>query len=201
MLDGALKPKLDPFLTVVGKRLAGAGITANTVTIVGLAIGLLAAGAIWTQFYGLALALLLVSRICDGLDGAVARATSSSDYGGYLDIVLDFAFYGAIPLGFVLADPSANAVAGAVLIFSFYLNGASFLAFAIMAEKHDLTTDKRGPKSFFFSTGLTEATETIVVFVLFCLFPAWFPVIAYIFAALVFYTAISRIVITGRTLN
>ncbi|MEO1700872.1 MAG: CDP-alcohol phosphatidyltransferase family protein [Pseudomonadota bacterium] len=201
MLDGALKPKLDPFLTVVGKRLAGAGITANTVTIVGLAIGLLAAGAIWTQYYGLALALLLVSRICDGLDGAVARATSSSDYGGYLDIVLDFAFYGAIPLGFVLADPSANAVAGAVLIFSFYLNGASFLAFAIMAEKHDLTTDKRGPKSFFFSTGLTEATETIVVFVLFCLFPAWFPVIAYIFAALVFYTAISRIVITGRTLN
>ncbi|MEO0919940.1 MAG: CDP-alcohol phosphatidyltransferase family protein, partial [Pseudomonadota bacterium] len=156
---------------------------------------------IWAGQYWLGLALLLLSRICDGLDGAVARVTSSSDFGGYLDIVLDFVFYGAIPLGFVLADPSANAIAGAVLIFSFYVNGASFLAFAIMAEKHKLTTDQRGEKSFFFSTGLAEATETIVVFVLFCLLPTWFPIIAYIFAIIVFYTALSRIVMTGRVLS
>ncbi|MEO1749025.1 MAG: CDP-alcohol phosphatidyltransferase family protein [Pseudomonadota bacterium] len=201
MFDGTLRPKLDPYLDALARRLARAGATANAVTIAGLVIGLFAAGAIWVEQYWLGLALLLVSRICDGLDGAVARITSSSDYGGYLDIVLDFAFYGAIPLGFVLADPSANAVAGAVLIFSFYVNGASFLAFAIMAEKHNLTTDQNGPKSFFFSTGLTEATETIVVFSLFCLFPTWFSVIAYVFAVLVFYTAISRIVMTGRILS
>ncbi|MEO0542962.1 MAG: CDP-alcohol phosphatidyltransferase family protein [Pseudomonadota bacterium] len=200
MFDGAIRPKLDPLLNATAKALAGFGVTANSVTVAGLIIGLFAAGAIWAGAFWLALALLLASRICDGLDGALARVTSSSDYGGYLDIVLDFAFYGAIPLGFVLFDPSANAVAGAVLIFSFYVNGASFLAFAIMAEKHNLTTDQRGEKSFFFSTGLAEATETIVVFVLFCLFPSWFPVIAYTFAAIVFYTALSRIVMTGRIL-
>ncbi|MEL6817097.1 MAG: CDP-alcohol phosphatidyltransferase family protein [Pseudomonadota bacterium] len=201
MFDGTLRPKLDPYLDALARRLARAGASANAVTIAGLVIGLFAAGAIWAGQYWLGLALLLLSRICDGLDGAVARVTSSSDFGGYLDIVLDFVFYGAIPLGFVLADPSANAIAGAVLIFSFYVNGASFLAFAIMAEKHKLTTDQRGEKSFFFSTGLAEATETIVVFVLFCLLPTWFPIIAYIFAIIVFYTALSRIVMTGRVLS
>ena len=52
-----------------------------------------------------------MSRLFDGLDGAVARASTKTDRGGFLDIVLDFAFYGAIPLGFVLADPAGNAVA------------------------------------------------------------------------------------------
>ncbi|MEM1377301.1 MAG: CDP-alcohol phosphatidyltransferase family protein [Pseudomonadota bacterium] len=201
MLDGAIRPKLDPFLNAAAKTIAATGLTANGVTILGLWIGLAAAAAIWAQLYWAGLVLLLISRICDGLDGAVARITGKTDFGGYLDIVLDFAFYGAIPLGFVLADPSANAIAGAVLIFSFYVNGASFLAFAIMAEKHSLTTDQRGEKSFFFTTGLAEATETIVVFVLFCLFPAWFSVIAYVFAAVVFYTAVSRIVMTGHVLS
>ncbi|MEL6435373.1 MAG: CDP-alcohol phosphatidyltransferase family protein [Pseudomonadota bacterium] len=201
MLDGAIRPKLDPALNATARAIAATGISANGVTIIGLLIGFAAAGAVWAQVYWLGLVLLLVSRACDGLDGAVARITGKTDFGGYLDIVLDFAFYGVIPLGFVLADPSANAVAGAVLIFSFYVNGASFLAFAIMAEKNDLTTDQRGEKSFFFTTGLAEATETIVVFVLFCLLPDWFSVIAYVFAAIVFYTALSRIIMTDRVLR
>ena len=97
-----------------------------------------------------------------------------------------------IPLGFVLAEPAANAVAGATLLFSFYVNGASFLAYAIMAEKRGLASDARGEKSLYFTSGLAEATETIVVFVLFCLLPARFAVIAYVFAALTLFTARSR---------
>ena len=107
----------------------------------------------------------------------------------------------AMKMVFVLADPAANAIAGAVLVFSFYVNGASFLAFAIMAEKHGLSTHQRGEKSFFFTTGLAEATETIAVFVLACLFPAWFPWLAWAFAAICLYTAVSRIVMTGRMLG
>ena len=167
----------------------------------GLAIGVGAAGAIWAHWYWLGLVLVLVSRLCDGLDGPVARVTGKSDFGGYLDIVLDFAFYGVIPVGFVLADPGANAVAGAVLVLSFYVNGASFLAYAIMAERHGLTGESHGEKSIFFTTGLAEATETIAVFVLMCLLPGWFPVIAWMFAAICFYTALSRIVLASRTLR
>jgi len=201
MLDNTIRPKIDPALNALAHRMASAGITANQVTIAGLLIGLVAAGSIALQWYWLGLGLLLVSRLCDGLDGPVARLRGKTDYGGYLDIVLDFAFYGAIPVGFVFADPAANAVPGAVLVLSFYVNGASFLAYAIMAERHGLTSERHGEKSIFFTTGLAEATETIAVFVLMCLFPAWFPAIAWVFAAICLYTALSRIVLASRTLR
>src|SRR6185369_11113801 len=111
-----------------------------------------------------------------------------TDRGGFLDIVLDFGFYAAIPLGFVLAEPATNAVAGAVLIASFYVNGASFLAYAVMAERRGLSTAARGAKSLYFTTGLAEATETIAIFCAFCVFPGAFSPLAYGFAALTFVT-------------
>ncbi|MGB3388434.1 MAG: CDP-alcohol phosphatidyltransferase family protein [Pseudaminobacter sp.] len=199
MLDGWARKSLDPALDAAGRQLAASGMSANTVTLVAFAIGLAAAAFIAQGWYLTGLVLLLASRLGDGLDGAVARINGKTDLGGYLDIVLDFAFYGAIPIGFVLADPAANAVAGAVLVFSFYVNGASFLAYAIMAEKRGLESEVRGKKSLFFTTGLAEATETLMVFVAFCLFPHWFSAISYGFAALTFYTALSRIVLAGRT--
>lgn len=198
MLDGWARRLIDPAVERLARRVARKGISADAVTIAAFAVGALAAVAIAFELFLLGLVLVVVSRIGDGLDGAVARIRGKTDYGGYLDIVLDFFFYGAIPLGFALADPAANAVPAAVLVFSFYVNGASFLAFAILAERRRLSTVARGEKSIFFTTGLAEATETIAVFVLACLFPAWFFLLAYVFAAVCFYTALSRIVLAGR---
>ena len=195
MLDGVLKKQIEPVLDVIGAALAARGVTANAVTYAGLGIGLGAAAAIAVGAYRTGLVLLLVSRLADGLDGAVARATHKTDFGGYIDIVLDFLFYGAIPAAFVVADPATNGIAGAALLLSFYFNGATFLAYSTLAERHGLETAQRGEKSIYFTTGLAEATETLVVFVLFCLFPAWFPALAFAFAAACFYTAVSRIVL------
>ncbi len=199
MLDGRLREIIAPVLDRMGRALAARGISANSVTGAGLAIGLAAAFAIAFEAYLTGLAMLLISRLADGLDGAVARHSQKTDLGGYLDIVSDFTFYGAIPLGFVFADPAANAVAGAVLIFSFYVNGSSFLAFAIMAEKQGLTTQMRGSKSLYFTTGLAEATETIAVFCAFCLFPTAFAPIATVFAAICFVTAGARVLLAIKT--
>jgi phosphatidylglycerophosphate synthase len=201
MLDGAVRKLIDPTLDAAGRRVAAMGVSANTVTITGCVIGLVAAFAIWQHAYLLGLVLLLISRICDGLDGSVAKATEITDFGGYLDIVLDFVFYGVIPLGFVLADPAANGVAGGVLILSFYINGSTFLAYAIMAERHNMHSTMRGEKSLYFTTGLAEGTETIAVLSAFCLFPGSFSVIAYVFAAICFYTALSRIILAGRVFD
>ena len=195
MLDGHVRRRIDPWLERAGSALAARGITANTVTITGFLLGLAAAVAIVLDSYVWAFVLIGVSRVCDGLDGAVARATEKTDFGGFLDIVLDFAFYGLIPFAFILADPYENGIAGGLLLLSFYINGASFLAFSIMAEKRGLSTDVRGAKSLYFTTGLAEATETIAVFLAFCLFPQWFSEIAVIFALVCFYTALSRIVL------
>jgi phosphatidylglycerophosphate synthase len=192
MLDGLARRVIDPPLNAAGRRLAAAGVTADGVTTVGLVAGLGAAVAIALHAPLLGLVLIGLSRLLDGLDGAVARASAKTDRGGYLDIVFDFIFYGAVPLAFAVADP-AMAIPAAVLLFAFYVNGASFLAYAIFAAKRGLETRGRGDKSLYFTAGLAEGTETIAVFVAMCLWPAGFALLAYGFAALCLVTAAARI--------
>ncbi len=193
MFDGVGRKSIDPLLERLGSALATQGISANTITVSGFLIGSVAALAIWQHAYMTGAVLIILSRLCDGLDGVVARANGTSDFGGYLDIVLDFAFYGIIPVAFALADPTVNGIPAAALLWSFYVNGASFLAYAILAAKRGEETEARGKKSIFFTTGLAEASETLAVFLAACIWPAWFPLLAWAFAVVCSYTAISRI--------
>lgn len=191
MLDAKLRPLIDPPLNAIGRALAGAGVTANAITFAGLALGLGGAAAIALGHIGWGLALILANRLLDGLDGAVARVRGPSDLGGYFDIVADFAFYVSIPLGFGILAP-ANTLPALVLVASFVLTGVSFLAFAVIAGKRGDTTEAHGRKSFFYSTGLAEGTETIAVFIAMCLLPAWFGMLAYGYAALCTLTVFQR---------
>jgi phosphatidylglycerophosphate synthase len=193
MLDGWAKARIDPHLEGVARRLADAGISANQVTLAGFVVGLAAAASIAMGWFLLGLALFLANRLADGLDGAIARLNGPTDLGGYLDIVLDFAIYGAIPLAFILVEPAANGLAGAILLVSFYVNGASFLAYASVAARRGMSSTARGVKSIYFTTGLAEGSETVLFFVAFCLMPYWFAPLALVFAALCFWTAFWRI--------
>ena len=192
MFDARIRPWIDPPLHAVGAWLAHRGVRANFVTVLGLAVGLLAAGAIALHHYFVALALISLSRLLDGLDGAIARATAPTDRGGYLDIVFDFAFYSAVPLAFAVADPARNALPAAALLAGFTITCASFLAFATIAEKRGLETLASGRKSFFYSFGLMEGTETIAFFLAMTAFPQAFGLLAWIFAGLCLITAIQR---------
>ena len=191
MLDARLRPLIDPPLNRVGATLSGWGVTANAVTFTGLAVGLAGAGAIALGHVGWGLAFIIANRLCDGLDGAVARAGGPSDLGGYFDIVADFAFYVSIPLGFGILS-AANTLPALVLVASFVLTGVSFLAFAVIAGKRGTETQAHGRKSFFYSTGLAEGAETIAVFIGMCLWPAGFGVIAYAYAGLCVLTVFQR---------
>ena len=191
MFDAKLRPLIDPTLNRLGAWLARIGVTANLVTALGLVIGLGGAVAIAFSQYTLGLALIVLNRLADGLDGAVARASGPSDLGGYFDIVADFAFYVSVPLGFGIADPS-HTLPALVLVAAFVLTGTSFLAYAVIAAKRGEETAAHGAKSFFYSTGLAEGTETILFFIAMTLFPAWFAVLAYIFAALCVLTVVQR---------
>jgi len=199
MLDGVIRRNIEPALDRLGRELVRLGLGADQVTVGAFLVGLLAGLAILAQAYTLGLVLVLLSRLADGLDGAVARATRPTDRGGFLDITLDFAFYGLVPAAFALADPQANALAASILLLSFYVNGASFLAYAVMAEKKGLSTDRRGKKSLYFTTGLAEGAETVIAFCLFCLFPGAFPALAGLFALMCFVTAGARILLAWRT--
>lgn len=191
MLDARLRPLIDPPLNAIGRTLARIGVTANGLTFAGLAFGLAGATAIALGHIGWGLALIIANRLCDGLDGAVAGVRGPSDLGGYFDIVADFAFYVSIPLGFGVLSP-ANTLPALLLVASFVLTGVSFLAFAVIAGKRGATTEAHGKKSFFYSTGLAEGTETIAVFIAMCLFPAWFAAIAYAYAGLCVLTVFQR---------
>lgn len=194
MFDSKLRPWIDPALNRLGRAMAAWGITADQVTVAGAVAGGLAGLAIGLQQPLVGLVLIGLSRLLDGLDGALARATRPTDFGGYLDIVCDYVFYLAVPLGFGFAEPSHMPYA-LVLVASFTLTAVSFLAFATLAAKRGLETVSHGAKSFFYSTGLAEGAETIGAFVLMCLFPAAFPVIAGLFTALCLLTVVQRTLI------
>lgn len=191
MFDARLRPLIDPPLNAAGRWLAARGISANAVTLLGMLLGLAAAWAISEGAFLAGLALVLANRLFDGLDGAVARANGLTDFGGYLDIVADFVFYVAVPVGFALAAAD-NQVPALLLVASFALTGTSFLAFAAIAAKRGAETTAHGRKSFYYSTGIAEGGETILAFAAMCLLPAHFPVIAGIYAALCLITVIQR---------
>ena len=197
MLDGVMRRLIDPPLDRLGGRLAASGVRADVVSLCGAVAAIACGVAIAMGGFGVALVFLGLSRLADGLDGAVARHNGLTEFGGYLDIVCDFVFYAAVPLAFALHDP-AKAVPAAVLLASFYLNGASFLGFAILAARRGMTTGVRGAKSLYFTTGLAEGTETIAVFVAMLLAPRWFAPLAYGFAALCLVTFIARVALAAR---
>ncbi len=201
MLDRTLRRVIDPCLEPVAGLLQRSGVQANWVTVLGFLLGLggcaaIAAGHIW-----LGLVLILSNRLADGLDGMVARrsggaglaatnAGGGSDLGGFLDIVLDLLFYALVPLSFGLLNRERNLLPAAVLLVSFLGTSGSFLAYAVMMAKRG---ESGREKSFFYSAGLMEGSETVLFFVAFCVFPGWFAELAWVFAGLCFLTTLQRL--------
>jgi phosphatidylglycerophosphate synthase len=201
MLDRAANAALMPLLMRLARVLVRMRVGADAVTVAGFAIGMAAAVAIAAQAYLTGLALILVSRLADGLDGPVARLTRSTDHGAFLDITLDFLFYASVPLAFALADPPANALPAAALLAAFIGTGSSFLAFAVLAQKRGIASRDYPNKGLYYLGGLTESTETMICFGLMCLCPGRFAWWAYGFAALCALTIATRIVGGARVLS
>lgn len=111
MLDSHLHPRLKPLLNAVAGALDRPGISPDGLTLLGFAIGVLALPFLALGWYSAALVAILLNRLLDGLDGALARRRGLTDAGGFLDIALDFLFYALVPFGFILADPLNNALA------------------------------------------------------------------------------------------
>lgn len=201
MIDAAILPVQRRALSPLASAIHARGIGADTVTVTGFVIGALAVPALAAGWYLVALALILANRLADGLDGEVARLSSPTDRGAFLDIALDFVFYALVPLGFALADPAANALPAAVLIATFVGTGSSFLAFSVIAERRGLSPARYPRKGIFYLGGLTEGFETIAFFVAICLFPEAFPLLAWIFAAACAITTASRWHMGWRTFS
>lgn len=203
MFDAALRAAIGPTVDGVAGRLHGVGVSPLALTLTGFVCGVAACVAVGVQSWWLGLVLWLVNRLLDGLDGAVARVSGhTSALGGFLDLVADFAVYGGFVVAVAVAVPDAR-VACLVLLGAYYVSGTAFLTLSSLIERH---SEGRGgaladERSLRFVGGIAEGTETIVVYVLFCLFPAAASVIAWVFAAGVLVTAGQRIVSGIRILG
>ena len=194
MLDAKVTPFIKPLLKPLIKALDSKGVTPNQVTLAGFVIGVLALPFIILNWWNMALVCIILNRVFDGIDGELARyQQSSSSAGGFLDICLDFLFYASIPLAFGIANPQEWGIPAMVLLATFIGTGSSFLAFAIAAEKFHIDRPQFANKSFYYMQGLTEGTETILVFLAFCIWPQYFAALAYVFAAACAVTVVTRI--------
>ena len=193
MLDRVAMKLLRPGLNAAARGLARIGLHADHVTLIGFGIGVAAALSIAFEQFIAGLLLLLASRLCDGIDGALARLTAPTDRGSFLDITLDFLFYASIPLAFAVARPAVNALPAAVLLAAFIGTATTFLAFATLAAQRGLKSVVYPNKGIYYLGGLTEATETLTCFALMCLWPALFALFAYGFAALCGLTILMRL--------
>ena len=193
MIDRYLIPPLHKLLDKPAELLVNRAVTANQVTLVGFALGLLALPLLAAGAFELALIAILLNRLADGLDGAVARRTRTTDAGGFLDIVLDFIFYQAVVVGFILSSPHEHLLAGLFLMLSFVGTGTSFLAFAVQASKRGLNNPHYPNKSMYYMGGLAEGFETFAVFILLCLLPQHFVMIAWLFGTVCWVTTVTRI--------
>jgi len=202
MLDRFALPLFATPHRLMARACLGAGLSPNTVTMIGAVIGLATLPILATQQYGWALALVLVNRFLDGVDGTMARTgtVGPTNRGAFLDTVCDFLFYAAVPLGFALAEPIANALPAAVLLASFIGTATTFLAFAAAAAKHGMLSPAYPNKGFYYLGGLTEGTETILLFCAMCLWPQHFAWLAYGFAAACAVTTATRLYFGMRSL-
>lgn len=192
MFDQRVRVIIDPMLNRLAAPMAVRGWQADHITWVGFGVGLLALPLLWFDMTLLALVCVLLNRLADGLDGVLARLSHATDAGGFLDICLDFIFYQAVVLAFALAYPQYMLPA-VILMFSFVCTGVTFLAFAVMAERHQLHSVAYPNKSIHYLGGLAEGTETIVFFIVILIWPASFPVLALLFAALCLLTGATRL--------
>jgi phosphatidylglycerophosphate synthase len=178
-----------------------ASVSPAFITLLGLLTGLAAA---WLAAIGSVLPSLLVwllSRVSDGLDGLVARRfNKQSDFGGYLDIVCDFAVYAAVPISLTLSQPTTrNFIALAVMLASFYVNAASWMYLSALLEKR-AARDVSTQTSIIMPAGLIGGTESITAFCIFLLFPAYIAPLFVVFSALVFVTVLQRLLWAWRNL-
>ena len=222
MVDSSLRGMLDAPLRRAARVLDRSWITPDRLTIAGLILGLGSGATAAAQLWGISLALWLVSRVFDGLDGSLARvrreradahavadggagngeSVGHSEAGGFLDIVADFTVY-----GFTVFGVGIGATAGfdapwwpfVLVLIAYYLNGGAFLAFSSIAERTNRQINDG--RSLSFLGRIAEGTETIVVHSLWLVVPfiAW--QIAVVWAVFVGISAIHRMVAGYRALR
>ncbi len=201
MFDHLLRGLKDRLLAPLARLLRG--VPPNLLSIVALAFGLGAAVAASQASWGVGLALWLTNRVIDGLDGTVARvAERQTDFGGYLDILLDFIVYAAIPVGLAIQSSDRVVLLWAVAMEgAFFVNACSWMYLSAVLEKRASGAQATGElTTVTMPAALVAGFETVVFYALFFLFPAKLALLFGIMTTLVGINILQRLVWARRVL-
>jgi phosphatidylglycerophosphate synthase len=176
MLDAPVRRLFASPLDRLAAGMAGIGVGATTMTLVGFLMGLGAVALMVTEQYAGAIFLLAINRLCDILDGELARVHGPTAIGGFLDSTLDVLIYALIPFAFALTRQQ-DALAATFLLVGFIVAAVPVLATRIFSPK----------KSWDDDFVLCGHTENFFVVVLICLSERWmFTPLAYLYGSLCF---------------
>ena len=192
MKDALLRQQKDRLLRPLVERFL-AHVSPDQLSVIAVIPGIFAAVAVVYGFVQVGLVLWLLNRVLDGIDGLAARVHGkTSDWGGYLDLLLDFVVYLLVPISFVWAMPTIqNLWAFVFLLISLQVNTLSWTLLSAILEKRrqgqrDRLTTVEMPN------GLIEGAETVVFFSLFYLLPEYITALFALMGILVFFTAGQR---------
>ena len=200
MFDERVRAILPRAVKPVIRLLTQAGITPNVMSVLAFGTALAAGALVATGFPRMAIGVWLVSRVGDGLDGILARETGrSTAFGGYLDITLDMTAYSAMVMGFAVAHPDLGIVWSVILVgYALAITTTLALSNAAAAAGRHVSDTNR---TFQFTTGMAEAGETTVMYVLWVVFPGGLGWLAWVWVAMIFVTVIQRSWLAYRVLR
>ncbi|WP_456366861.1 archaetidylinositol phosphate synthase [Thermococcus sp.] len=144
------------YLEAIVRPLAKAGVTPNTVTVVGLALSLISAYLFYLREPRLAGLVLLAGSLIDALDGTLARLTGKvSRFGAFLDSTSD-----RISDGFVLFGVALGNLADWRLSFLTFMG-----AYLVSYERCRAELAGSGK----LAVGIAERAERLLILIVFSL--------------------------------
>ncbi len=189
MFDGNWRTTVDKGLLPIGHSLRRAGISADVITITGIAMATVAALTIGAGYLRVGLLFLLLTGIPDALDGAVARASGTgSDRGAFFDSVSD-RLTDALLFGGVAWYLASNEPGRIMMLPVAIMALAMFISYQ-RAKAESLGFDAKG--------GLMERAERIIVLALALLFSELLIAILWVMLVLTAITAGQRFVKVWR---
>ncbi len=159
-------------------------ISANMLTSLGLGFAILGLNFLAMENYFLAFLCLVLNRLCDVLDGAVARFSHISAFGIFFDIFADYAAAALLIWGFILGNEAQNAAAGAFYLVGLNLSGVALLALSAISKQDYEALNKTPFKVCLW--GAVQNADIFTALTLMCLLPFWFMPIAIFFGLLLF---------------
>lgn len=200
MFDEPVRARFSRLAAPLVSPVARLGVTPGQVTMGAFLMAAGAAALIAAGHPRIGLAVWLVSRIGDGLDGELARHTGgASGFGGYLDITLDMAGYTAMVMGFAVAHPTLSLAWSAVLA-GYVLAITTTLALSDAGRSAGRQVNDTN-RTFQFTPALTEAGETTAMYALWVLFPTQLPWLVWVWAAALAATVLQRTYLAARLLR